>query len=848
MGVVQHTSTFFGVTTDGGLAFSSNVTAGNTILYAVRFGSTGDTYTISDGLNGTYAQDKVQTLATDGDTLIIGSLSNVKGGATTLTFSCVTGTKVAAAIVEVSGVYVIDKTASANATSTSASSGNTATTTAADELIFSAVATDNNSAETIAATGGNTALDTVTDSGSSFDILADAYRFVSATGQYAGTFSLTTSEEWACAVATYKSSISPVLVWNGDSGFTSAGVSQKSVARNSNVSAGDLFVVCVLGNQDNNVTSVVDGQIGTLGPLGGNTAIWDATSNVWMQFFAAHSVSSYTGSAGNNITVNFSSSTGYAEVIGMQFSPLPGWAIGAFGASVANGPQTPGAGGTITTGNTTISSVPFFFVAASDFASGTGGVGQTVSNGWTSSFTASSGGFVPSWAVENSTGGYNGAWTVPAGGGTAVYDAILAGWYMYQLAPFNSPPELASTPARVKRPWLADSYSSSLDLLTIPQASLPFISPDMSVPRRRAVTNAVVTQGEQQSQVTNILFGKDAVLVPTSWTYKWKSSLERMPMALRSDLYGTPPVALFAGTQYPTGSTEFSFVGRRVLQKIYGYEFSMPLPIYGKDQAYGAAGQPILNVDYPVPAERRRASSLSSDFAPALEALFTFTPTSPPIAQYDWPVPKAPRRVVQDWTQGLLDTQLTFLTTFPFNQLNWPNPIGYLYPVSLREFELGPNLAALQQYSYPPPQQTFSPDWPNPLVAKRSIDLLGFELFNIAIFATIPTKGGHVGRIIFPSKRLSDVADCPFDFISALQPGETIVSAVVTASVYSGIDADAAAILDAAPVCIGTVATQYITAGSSQVGNIYILLCKATSNLGKLYTMAGYLAVEPDVP
>src|SRR6185437_3107077 len=66
-------------------AFNSNVTAGNFLTAVVRIPATGGTYTISDNLNGTWSQDKVQILATDGDTLIIASKANTAGGACTVT-------------------------------------------------------------------------------------------------------------------------------------------------------------------------------------------------------------------------------------------------------------------------------------------------------------------------------------------------------------------------------------------------------------------------------------------------------------------------------------------------------------------------------------------------------------------------------------------------------------------------------------------------------------------------------------------------------------------------------------------------------------------------------------------
>lgn len=209
--ILQHTGQGFINTTNGQLAFGSNVTAGSTILYAVRYFDVGSTYTISDNVNpGNYAQDRVQLLNSDGDTLIIGSYPNVAGGATTLSFkTTLAASKMQAAIVEVAGLQtssILDQVNSDNNSGTAANSGNV-TTTAASELIFSAVALSNDIAETITGSGSTTLLDAVTDPSTTFQCLASGFQIVSSTGIYAGAFAITGSEEWACAVATYKGAV-----------------------------------------------------------------------------------------------------------------------------------------------------------------------------------------------------------------------------------------------------------------------------------------------------------------------------------------------------------------------------------------------------------------------------------------------------------------------------------------------------------------------------------------------------------------------------------------------------------------------------------------------------------------
>lgn len=208
--LVQHTAGTYqsgGTSTTGSLTGVAN---GDMILVAVRFGTTGATFTVSDSVNaGNYSEDKVQTLATDGDTVAIFSKVNTCAGTCniTITASSSASTSIAMAEVEVSGLAsssYLDQTASANASSTSPNSGNAATTTTANEFVFSALGLDGANSVTITGAGSTTLLDTATNTSSGNKVYADGYQIVSATGAYAGAYSLTVSEEWAALVATYK--------------------------------------------------------------------------------------------------------------------------------------------------------------------------------------------------------------------------------------------------------------------------------------------------------------------------------------------------------------------------------------------------------------------------------------------------------------------------------------------------------------------------------------------------------------------------------------------------------------------------------------------------------------------
>ncbi len=96
----------------------------------------------------------------------------------------------------------------------------------------------------------------------------------------------------------------------------------------------------------------------------------------------------------------------------------------------------------------------------------------------------------------------------------------------------------------------------------------------------------------------------------------------------------------------------------------------------------------------------------------------------------------------------------------------------------------------------------------------------------------------HQGETCYPSQ--------PFDFISVLAASETISTQVVTASVYSGVDANPSAIISgAAAVQNTTQVWQLFTAGV--VGVIYELLCTITTSLGQTLSISAFMAVVPDL-
>lgn len=101
------------------------------------------------------------------------------------------------------------------------------------------------------------------------------------------------------------------------------------------------------------------------------------------------------------------------------------------------------------------------------------------------------------------------------------------------------------------------------------------------------------------------------------------------------------------------------------------------------------------------------------------------------------------------------------------------------------------------------------------------------------------------GRIVQKSKLLGESLVLPFDFLSSLALGETISTKVVTATVFSGVDASPSSVISGAATSSGSVVSQKVTGGV--LGVIYELLCQITTSAGQTLQMSSFLAVVPDL-
>ena len=102
-------------------------------------------------------------------------------------------------------------------------------------------------------------------------------------------------------------------------------------------------------------------------------------------------------------------------------------------------------------------------------------------------------------------------------------------------------------------------------------------------------------------------------------------------------------------------------------------------------------------------------------------------------------------------------------------------------------------------------------------------------------------------RVIYPSLVAGTTVILPTDFISQLQNGEVLVSAVTTFSVYSGTDPAPSAMLQGSPTILGTVVNTLVGFPGGVLGVTYEVRVQANTSLGQYLALCGYLTVVPDL-
>ncbi len=205
--LVQTAAVQGGSTRSAAVAFPKATTAGNLILAFVRMSTTSQTVKLTDSRGNTYTDAVSQQQTTDGSQIHLLYAKNIKAGSDTVTatFSG-TNSHPWMAVYEYSGVNPsspLDQVAHAQGSSASPSSGATATTSTANELVFSGVGLPTSSKVTVTA-GSGYQLEQQTTSGTR----AANEEFVSSvTGSYSGVFTLSGSTNWSAIVATFAAGV-----------------------------------------------------------------------------------------------------------------------------------------------------------------------------------------------------------------------------------------------------------------------------------------------------------------------------------------------------------------------------------------------------------------------------------------------------------------------------------------------------------------------------------------------------------------------------------------------------------------------------------------------------------------
>lgn len=101
------------------------------------------------------------------------------------------------------------------------------------------------------------------------------------------------------------------------------------------------------------------------------------------------------------------------------------------------------------------------------------------------------------------------------------------------------------------------------------------------------------------------------------------------------------------------------------------------------------------------------------------------------------------------------------------------------------------------------------------------------------------------GRVIFNPKLAGSDEIVPFDFISKLNDGEVILSAVVNIAVYTGVDPAVTLQTTGGITINGSIVNQKVLGGLP--GVTYEVRCTANTNLGQVLILVGFLNVEPDL-
>lgn len=377
-------------------------------------------------------------------------------------------------------------------------------------------------------------------------------------------------------------------------------------------------------------------------------------------------------------------------------------------------------------------------------------------------------------------------------------------------------------------------------LQSTPVASIPPGENEFPFQVLRARSNV---QLSIEQSMPRPLVGQDRVLTPVDWQYGWDPS--QLTAALQWSGQGLDASDMTNLTNYAPYQEYNWPVPPGPRQWLRGWESSINLSLLGKDKIL-TTGPNNLQWD-PPPGPRQPIANRS--FEQGGLALFYTVLTPPPGDQWTDLPPLAAKRNPQDFTAGVPETILTFLTAYPpfAPSVDLP-PAAKRFPSVLRGFEW--SIEALLRGQDVVPFGLKS-DAPNPVRVRFNGSILSIEettQFLIPITPPFPPGPGvrHMGRVLLDPARVGESVIVPMDFISGLGQNERPVSGSCTATTYSGTDINPQAIVTGAMSFDGSRALQRVTPPT--VGVIYTLLYKVLTNQGNALELAGYFAVEPILP
>lgn len=99
-------------------------------------------------------------------------------------------------------------------------------------------------------------------------------------------------------------------------------------------------------------------------------------------------------------------------------------------------------------------------------------------------------------------------------------------------------------------------------------------------------------------------------------------------------------------------------------------------------------------------------------------------------------------------------------------------------------------------------------------------------------------------RITIDGKAAGETRSEIFDFLSQLAVGETLSTASVVATVYSGTDASPSGVISGSASISGSQVSQKLTAGT--LGVTYLLVCTVTTSASQTLSISAFLVIVPN--